>query len=180
MLYALGGTLQRPQPVTESNAREQAIWRSAVLRTSSRPVDMVFSITGLFGVALNPREFHKDDRVGATTALAQAILRKGGSAALSFPPCRQLSSFPEFPQTSVGGSAQIKTDIWLTDVEALLDTANMNIWFQDLPKGTMDDYGYLTLWATVLALGPAQNNGSIACPSNDHSGVQIRATNGTV
>ncbi|KAF8600778.1 hypothetical protein BDV93DRAFT_259481 [Ceratobasidium sp. AG-I] len=62
----------------DADIKEYAIWQSALMRTSSRPVDMVFSIMGLFGVILDPGQFEKHDRIGATIALAQAILKKGG------------------------------------------------------------------------------------------------------
>ncbi|KAK3343576.1 hypothetical protein B0T25DRAFT_634640 [Lasiosphaeria hispida] len=87
------------------------IWRCALMRTSSRPVDMVLSIMGLMGVSLDPRGFSADDRIGATVALARAILEKGGSAdwlgmPAKIPPCPQLSIFPQFPETDVAGSAR--------------------------------------------------------------------------
>lgn len=43
--------------------------------TSSRPVGMIFSIIHFFGISLNPSESGADDRLGATIALAQAILK---------------------------------------------------------------------------------------------------------
>lgn len=81
---------------------ERAIWQCALVRTSSRPVDMVFSIMGLFGVTLNPGDFHPDDRVGATIALAREILHAGGDASwvaqrrACGPVCRY-HTFPNFP-----------------------------------------------------------------------------------
>jgi hypothetical protein len=60
-------------------SRERGIWQNVFGRTSSRPVDMIFSIMGLFGVMLDPSAFDVNDRKEATIMLAQAILRKGGS-----------------------------------------------------------------------------------------------------
>ncbi|GBE83818.1 hypothetical protein SCP_0508750 [Sparassis crispa] len=146
------------------DAQKHAIWRSALMRTSSRPVDMVFSIMGLFGVTLDPKKFAKDDRVGATIALAQAILKKGGTAswlASSFhlPPSRQLSSFPIFPTTTVSGKAyiptrsleglgRVDTDQPSVHVEKVIDGRWPPGWWLDhAPKGSMDDAGYLKFTA---------------------------------
>ncbi|KAL7624407.1 hypothetical protein AAE478_005971 [Parahypoxylon ruwenzoriense] len=89
----------------DQDMKDHSIWQSTLMRTSSRPVDMVFSIMGLFGVALDTSKFGKDDRVQATIALAQAIVEKGGratwlAAAFRLPPSRQISTFPIFPRTS--------------------------------------------------------------------------------
>jgi hypothetical protein len=93
-------------------SRERGIWQSVFGRTSSRPVDMISSIMGLFGVMLDPSAFDVTDRKEATIALAQAILRRGGSAswigiATRATPFAELSTFPEFPQTSVAGKAML-------------------------------------------------------------------------
>lgn len=82
--------------------KQYAIWQSALMRTSSRPVDMIFSTMGLFGVTLDTTAFDKNDRIGATIALAQNILEQGGRAnwlGLSFDidPCPFISTFPTFP-----------------------------------------------------------------------------------
>lgn len=131
--------------------RDRAIWQSALARTSSRPVDMVFSIMGLFGVSLDPKAFKADNRIGATVALAQAILRSGGSASwigtsTCAVPCPQLSTFSEFPRTSVSGKAILFASA-TEPIEAgsLLDgdapeTATHDY---DAIMGDMDDSGYL-------------------------------------
>ncbi|KAI1808937.1 hypothetical protein F4811DRAFT_6669 [Daldinia bambusicola] len=121
-------------------------WQNAFWRASSRPVDMVLSIMGVFGVSLNPVSFHKDDRIGATIALAQEILRGGGKPAwlvmaFDLPPSPFLSSFPEFPETDVTGRVEIKT---ATDEQCF----DLTLWYvADLPDGSMDDDGYLRISA---------------------------------
>src|SRR5271155_4724438 len=51
-------SLQSSLNTTKSNElRDRGIWQSVFGRTSSRPVDMVFSVMGLFGVTLNPAAF---------------------------------------------------------------------------------------------------------------------------
>ena len=157
--------------------RDRGIWQSVFGRTSSRPVDMVFSIMGLFGIALDPGAFDENDRIGATIALAQAILRNGGCAswiglASRARPCPQLSTFPEFPQTRVAGKAMLFA---LSDepVEAykLLDTDSW--WEVEYGskkgsssaerekqrealrlRGDMDDDGYLTFMRKAFAVTP--------------------------
>ncbi|KAL6304092.1 hypothetical protein BKA93DRAFT_750023 [Sparassis latifolia] len=125
---------------------EHAIWKCAMMRTSSRPVDMIFSIMGLFGVVLDTRTFGKNDRLGATIALAKQILRKGGSASwlgasIHLPPHRSLSTFPVFPQTSVSGKALVRTEDGLQEAAMFMNAECPTIC---MPNGSMDDDGYFT------------------------------------
>ncbi|KAH9886222.1 hypothetical protein C8Q73DRAFT_795404 [Cubamyces lactineus] len=156
--------------------RAPAIWRSALFRASSRPVDMVFSIMGLFGVALDPREFRADDRLGATLTLMRAILaREGGKAswlslAPYLPPHPRLSTFPVFPKTSVDGRVELELvppgvggsilgqklseSVGLSKRRAaILDTRRIR-----MPTGSMDEAGYLRISRKAVrihALSPA-------------------------
>ncbi|KAK7060614.1 hypothetical protein VNI00_001380 [Paramarasmius palmivorus] len=157
-LDALVGALNKTM-----DSSKALIWRSAFSRTSSRPVDMIFSIMQCFGVTLNPGDFEKNDRVGATIALVQAILSKPiGRAywipALYFlPPAPELSIFPRFPQTTVDGAAVIRLqDGSIKDVIDLL--TDQNIVKLDQPahiahsfeldgSETMDDQGYYSFVA---------------------------------
>ena len=87
-------------------------WMSAFTRSSSRPVDMVFSIMGPMGVSLNVAEFDPSDRVKATIKLIQALLQRGRPAdwlfiAPELPPSPELSILPTFPETSVSGRAML-------------------------------------------------------------------------
>ncbi|KAI0654144.1 hypothetical protein C8Q70DRAFT_1058704 [Cubamyces menziesii] len=131
--------------------RAPAIWRSALFRASSRPVDMVFSIMGVFGVSLDPRGFDADDRLGATVALMRAILaREGGRAswlslAPYLPPHPRLSTFPVFPKTSVDGRVELALGLTTVGGEskrraAILDTRRIT-----MPMGSMDEAGYLRI-----------------------------------
>ena len=86
---------------------ESAIWKSAVMRTSSRAVDMVFSIMALFGVQLDTSKFHKDDRRGVTIVLLQELMRLGRSASwiiisLALQPDNIISTMPLMPKTPWG------------------------------------------------------------------------------
>ncbi|KAH9848763.1 hypothetical protein C2E23DRAFT_418388 [Lenzites betulinus] len=132
-----------------SEAGESAVWRSALMRTSSRPVDMIFSIMGLFDVSLNPKYFDKDDRVGATVALAKKILEQGKSASwigasFHLPPASRLSSFPVFPKSSVSGRAMVRVGSQAKEVSTVVDGNYMSQWWlRHAPKGHIDDDGYL-------------------------------------
>lgn len=138
--------------------RASAIWRSAFFRASSRPVDMVFSIMGLFGISLDPHAFDADDRLGATVALMRAILaREGGRAswlslAPHLPPHPRLSTFPVFPKTSVEGRVELvlaggdgfpvqqTRQVISKQRAAILDTRCIR-----MPTGSMDEAGYLRI-----------------------------------
>ncbi|KAF9266228.1 hypothetical protein L218DRAFT_897241 [Marasmius fiardii PR-910] len=61
-----------------TSVQKAEIWQASLTRVSSRPVDMVFGIMGLFGVTLDPTEFDRTDRMGATIALASEITNMHG------------------------------------------------------------------------------------------------------
>lgn len=149
-------------PDLDRDVKDYSIWQSALMRTSSRPIDMVFSIMGLFGVALNPSEFDKNDRVRATIALAQAIMKKGGratwlAAAFRLQPSRQVSTFPLFPRTSVSGKAFVK----VKDADGVQEVSLMmeNEYpvadaLVPLPRGSMDQEGYLDFSSKAIPIRP--------------------------
>ncbi|ROV97944.1 hypothetical protein VSDG_04919 [Cytospora chrysosperma] len=153
------GALARAMSVDlDQDAKYHSIWQSALMRTSSRPVDMVFSIMGLFGVALKPSDFGKGDRVRATIALAQAIMKKGGratwlAAALNIPPSRQISTFPKFPRTTVSGKAFVKIAGGLLEVSLMMENEYpVAAALVPMPTGSMDDEGYITFTAKATCL----------------------------
>jgi hypothetical protein len=164
-----------PHANKESNREQnlQCIWRSALMRTSSHPVDMVFSTMGIFDVFVDPSSFLKNDRLGATIALAKAILKKGGKpswigATYSLDPCPQLSTFPQFPETSVAGKAYLR----LPDgsrkqvLDVMADRISAEEYLVDIPAGSMDDEGYLTMHAhavRVSRVSPPLMGGSEGC-----------------
>jgi len=157
-LYATSVAMSE-ELASDPDARNHAIWQSALMRTSSRPVDMVFSIMGLFDVILDPSMFQKEDRIGATVALAKEILRKGGRASwlgMSFrlPPCSMLCTFPVFPQTSVSGKAFVSTRTGLRETAEFVDGEYPNELGlgAPLPGGTMDDDGYFMFSARAVHL----------------------------
>jgi hypothetical protein len=178
------GALMWALNAKDPEERSMALWQSSLMRTSSRPVDMIFSIMGAFNVILEPRLFKKHDRIRATIALAQAILRQGGKPvwigiSLDIPPNPFISSFPDFPITDVTGSIRWTTqqefvvpnvpdDIY--DIDSLNESTDdsqsesdgrdissvllPDYWLTDLPSGSMDDDGYLTISAKATRIYP--------------------------
>ncbi|KAL1948700.1 hypothetical protein VTO73DRAFT_10506 [Trametes versicolor] len=165
-----------------SEAGESAVWRSALMRTSSRPVDMIFSIMGLFDVALNPAYFDKNDRVGATVALAKRILEKGHSAtwigaSFHLPTSSQLSSFPDFPESSVSGQAMVSVGGRMKEVSTVVDGDYMSQWWlRHAPKGHIDDNGYLVIRVQAVAASLTDRRGD-ATPGV--ANTSIRSDTGT-
>lgn len=130
--------------------KKTAFWRSAQMRTSSRPVDMVFSIMGLFGVILNPREFETHDRLGATIALAREILKQGGSptwlaTSLSLPENPSIRSFPKFPETDKAGAAVYEVGPRRLEAAELMQDVDGWLATEEIPGAEMDTHGFLTL-----------------------------------
>ncbi|KAK4892799.1 hypothetical protein LTR27_008713 [Elasticomyces elasticus] len=98
----------------DQDERDTAIWRSSLMRTSSRQVDMIFSIMGLFGVSLDPLRYGPTDQEQATLELVAQILASGrGLSWLLASPngssLSTMSSMPIFPETKVDGHAQYMT-----------------------------------------------------------------------
>jgi hypothetical protein len=152
----------------DQDAKDHSIWQSALMRTSSRPVDMVFSIMGLFGVALDTSQFGPLDRVPATIALARAILEKDGrgraswlAAAFRIPPSRQISTFPVFPRTSVAGKAEVKIADGLQEVSLLMENEYpVARALVPMPCATMEENGYLSFTAKAVRLDSSPANAS--------------------
>ncbi|CAL1709151.1 unnamed protein product [Somion occarium] len=150
----------------DEDAKQYAVWQCALVRTSSRPVDMVFSIMGLFDVTLDPAEFDVNDRIGATIALARNILAKGGRACwmgVSFwlEPCSRISTFAMFPETSVAGRAIVRTtDGQEQEVSELICSEFPSHTMKEfrLPCGSMDDDGYLTFRARAIRVTAADDS----------------------
>ncbi|KAK5994857.1 hypothetical protein PT974_03243 [Cladobotryum mycophilum] len=140
-----------------------AIWRSAFFRTSSRPVDMIFSIMGLFGVTINTKRFGKDDRLTATIALMQEIIRSGGRAnwlwtALHLPVNPQLSIIPVFPRTTVQGQVQFDFEGVSSQTLSLNETSSrlaiLNTRTAPLLAESMDKEGYSRMCRKACRIYP--------------------------
>ncbi|KDQ13041.1 hypothetical protein BOTBODRAFT_146369 [Botryobasidium botryosum FD-172 SS1] len=160
--------------------RIASIWKSALMRTSSRPVDMILSIMQFFNVSLDPKQFEAHDRLGATIALAKQILQRPGGAAswlqalYKLEPCPQLSTWPQFPETSVDGKAYFRgrdgirrevSEVIHSLPERTQGDPHMYSTEADMLTGEMSDDGYLTLNAHAHPLIYAGQN-------PDHSIIQ--------
>ncbi|KAF8546034.1 hypothetical protein OG21DRAFT_1473297 [Imleria badia] len=115
---------------TPQDFKDNAIWQCSQLRTSSRPVDMVLSIMGMFGVTLTTK-YEPHERLRATIDLAKEILKKGRSASwlgasFRLPPCKYISTFSLFPETQVKGGALIKTPSGSQDISNFVGGENLS------------------------------------------------------
>ncbi|KAL6802563.1 hypothetical protein GGI42DRAFT_360265 [Trichoderma sp. SZMC 28013] len=147
--------------------REFCIWQCAFVRTSSRPVDMVFSVMGILGVMLDPATFDANDRLSATIGLAREILAQGRSASwlgmsVGLPPCSSLSTFPIFPQTSVAGRATYLLPNGDEKLVQLTEAVYPNeIGIFPPRTGSMDENGYFTFEA-LAAVAVASSETSLS------------------
>lgn len=141
----------------DGDLRENAIWRSSFLRTSSYAVDAVFSIMGLFGITLNPSDYSRDDRLQPTIHLMQKILSNGGRAnwltlsdrsELSYEMCLA----PKFPETNVSREAFYRTGQGSREVSAAKYFGYNWWWPRGMPTGSMDRDGCFTFRASAVPL----------------------------
>ncbi|KAJ6588908.1 hypothetical protein B0H19DRAFT_1248499 [Mycena capillaripes] len=169
------------------------IWRCALMRASSRPVDMVLSIMGLMGVSLDPAAFGAHDRLQATRALAAEIVNKGGSAdwlgmPAGIPPCPQMSTFPQFAKTDVSGSTEFlvagrwcsgrSLDDWFfADSSWERSGRGAEIWPWERLYGSIDEEGYLTFKRKACAVTPVMANAPTEC---NFQWPVLQAMDGTV
>ncbi|KAI5841721.1 hypothetical protein BZA05DRAFT_412837 [Tricharina praecox] len=144
------------------DAREDFIWRSALLRTSKRPIDMVFSTMALFGVKLDPARYRT--REAATIGLAQAILAKGGRANWILASATNTLPTPQFPNACTVDSAGHRTaDGKFVELDSAFGV-QINVVMSDAPGGVLDDSGTLTVvlpMARVRAAMTAEGVGSV-------------------
>ncbi|KAI5248181.1 hypothetical protein E4T43_01502 [Aureobasidium subglaciale] len=129
--------------------RSLAILQSSFLRTSSRPVDMVLSIMGLFGVKLDPSAFAPEDRQRAMQDFLRICLQRGDSAYwlginLERPGGSEISYLPPLPETIVDGAPQIRTvqGGLIESEEHMLGHAEL---LTNTPTGVIDASGILRL-----------------------------------
>ncbi|KAK3353379.1 hypothetical protein B0T25DRAFT_544359 [Lasiosphaeria hispida] len=158
-IQALLGALNKD----EKELQADAIWRSALMRTSSRPVDMVFSIMGLLGVSLEPTAFARHDRRAATVALMRGLLACGEPArwlatSLSLTPDPHISTLPIMPETSVEGRAYVLAPKGRKEVAELVGHSWW--WLKGAPNGEMDERGHLKFKARAATVISKKKGGS--------------------
>lgn len=129
----------------------QYLWMSAFSRSSSRPVDMVFSLMDLLGVSLEVSQFGAQERARATIKLIQELMNRRQRAtwlyiAPAMPASREISTLPAMPETSESGRAFIHTRD--RDVLAFEAIGDQELWQPEgAPKGVMYDSGYFRFYA---------------------------------
>ncbi|KAI1099941.1 hypothetical protein F4804DRAFT_349048 [Jackrogersella minutella] len=107
--------------------RDFCIWQRALVRKSSRPVDMVFSITGILGLGLS----------------------------VNLPPSPHVSTFPEFSQTSVAGRTMYSLANSSSEIVTLTDAIYPNDDGLSPPlKGSMDATGCHSFDALAIMVVP--------------------------
>ncbi|KAK7043015.1 hypothetical protein VNI00_008753 [Paramarasmius palmivorus] len=125
---------------------------AAYTRTSSRPVDMVLSIMDLLGVSLDVSAFDSGDRVKATVALIQALMKRPNANAtwLYIAPetdaSKELSTLPQMPETSESGRAYIYTRKGREPAFMAIMGTNNQWDSRGAPRGEMTDSGYFVFW----------------------------------
>ncbi|KAJ6527721.1 hypothetical protein B0H19DRAFT_1243209 [Mycena capillaripes] len=140
--------------------RGSRLWTSAYTRSSSRPVDMVFSLMALFDVQIDVARFGKNDRLQATIAMLQALMRRRGAVATwlfiapGMTPSRELSILPQMPETSESGRAYIETpDGGRVLAFEAVRAKGTNFWSSEgAPSGEMTDSGYFVFWAMAAPM----------------------------
>ncbi|PBK65620.1 hypothetical protein ARMSODRAFT_1006487 [Armillaria solidipes] len=146
-----------------------SLWTSMYTRTSSRPVDMIFSLMDLY-----VSQFGPNDRVKATIKLIQELMRfQGGVAywlyiAPWIKPSREISTLPEMPETSVSGRAYIQTGKGkVLALDAISADSEWNTWGMPSPApvGKMTDSGYFVFFAKAVL---------VRVQAQEHSGGAAR------
>ncbi|KAG8773622.1 hypothetical protein FRC12_002428 [Ceratobasidium sp. 428] len=160
-----------------------AIWKSAMMRSTSVPADMIFSIMGLFDVdPLEPQDFpDQQDIVKPAIALAKRLLLAPGGRAtwlgVSFfsPPCPYLSTFPSFPKAHREGDKPTVAIPGEGRVQALQLMLNEYVdpkALRDMPFGEMSDSGYLAL-QKVKSIPVSSSPPVIVCSGDNTSGQPL-------
>jgi len=157
-LLSLLGTLDYRGKVGMGNA----VWRSAMARVASRPVDKILSIMGIFGVDLDPANFEKDDFAKAAVALMQALLQKGEMAEwLCIAPQLGISSdismLPAAPRPSAEGRAvHVTQDGREVELDEITKDPLWTTWYlRSAPGGSMADCGCFDMNARVIPMEPS-------------------------
>lgn len=131
--------------------RGMHLWRAAYARSSSRSVDMIFSIMGLFNVSLSVAHFGPSDRTKATIKLLQKLMANRRPAtwlyiAPEMAPSPELSTLPVMPETSESGCAYVHSKEGVLMASDAIQSKEL--WrTEGAPVGRVDDSGYFTFWA---------------------------------
>ncbi|KAJ7249501.1 hypothetical protein B0H12DRAFT_1324437 [Mycena haematopus] len=156
-------------------------WIAAYTRSSSRPVDMVFSIMDLLGVHLDVASFGEGDGTKAMIAIIKSLMKAPRATATwlfiapGMTPSTELSTLPEMPETSEGGRAYIRTRdgqrtlaFEALDALSAIEKPGQPGPFWDTtgaPTGEMTDSGYFIFWGKAALLVEEGAQGSACAKS---------------
>ncbi|KAF9469484.1 hypothetical protein BDZ94DRAFT_1242498 [Collybia nuda] len=124
---------------------ESSIWRCAMMRTSVRDRDAVFSIMGLFGVQLDPAQYRTQRE--ALIALLQKSMEIGRKATWLAASIKSPSLIPLLPTSKIQEIPSVQTSQNI--IEARLLTENLVWYLSNAPNGVLDETGALTIVAPV-------------------------------
>lgn len=134
-------------------------WMASYTRSSSRPIDMVFSLMDLLGVNLEVAKFGENDRYKATVAMIQALMKASPNSVATFlfiaptmAPSKELSLLPQMPETSVSGRAYILTARRERVLASeAIGVRGSSLWgMEGAPRGEMTDAGYFVFWSRAV------------------------------
>lgn len=136
---------EREKERERNDELSSSIWRCAMMRTSARDRDAIFSIMGLFGVRLDPSQYKTQHE--ALIALLQKSMESGRKATWLAASIRSPSLIPLLPTSKIQDVPSVQTaqDI----VEAHVLTENLVWYLSNAPKGVLDDSGALTIMAPL-------------------------------
>ncbi|THU96012.1 hypothetical protein K435DRAFT_966172 [Dendrothele bispora CBS 962.96] len=150
------------------------LWSASYTHSSSRAVDMVFSLMELFGVRLDVSRFGEHDRVKAMIALIQALMKRHGREfgmatwlfiAPAMEASKELSTLPQMPETSESGRAYIHTCKGRVLAFEAIGGGGTNEWnAEGAPKGEMTDSGYFVFWGKAVLIEEARSPYLEVCP----------------
>ncbi|KAF2402545.1 hypothetical protein EJ06DRAFT_344954 [Trichodelitschia bisporula] len=135
-----------------------AVWRAALLRCASHPVDMIFSIMGLLRVTLDPSKYPSEDVVPALIDLMQVLLNRGDKAewlgvAPGMAVGNEISMLPVLPKVMENGRAGVLIDSVMKDAAITMGESGDTWWkLKGAPTGAMDAEGVLTFEALAVAV----------------------------
>ncbi|PBK60758.1 hypothetical protein ARMSODRAFT_1026198 [Armillaria solidipes] len=142
-----------------------ALWALAYTRSSSRPVDTVFSLMDLLGINLDVEQFLPEERTKATIKLIQEVMKLQGGRALWLyiapwvKPSWEISTLPEMPETSESGRAYFSTStgkVLAIDAICAEERWRAGGLPNPTPKGEMTDSGYFVFSAKAALVSLVQ------------------------
>ncbi|CAE6535282.1 unnamed protein product [Rhizoctonia solani] len=168
------------QPEQCKPVYHHCLWKSTMMRTTSVPADMIFSVMGLFGQVLDPKDYDPRDYIKPAIALARLISTGSGATWLGIsplsPPCPRLSTFPSFPQTvtinekeflgvEIPGKGYTPVSNMMLNEYPII-VGGSSIWLEVL-KDEIDPDGYLHFKGTAIPVSRSTDLDQAGSSNND-------------